>query len=286
MVKLISEHLKVFTSTTRMPVPTCHIMRIFVCKHFNRPNWLPSCFPIPWWAYVEYSCEQVTSHRRHEGFCLSCILHGQDSGNNSEVAMELSIFVSWIATMWGWWKSRRANSLMLLMFMLANLCQMKKTQFSFLLSGDQIYFDFLSLTAHQKKNRKSWKSHILGKSRYSLYFPKFHTEIPWWKSIHCEPTSHNCHTELPCDLSEQHRCIIHSLLCSLCNTKIHFLIPVLTVYCLQVWRMMRESMGCRFTIYSLFMDIQNPFLDIQKSVEYWISIIRFLDIQRCILRYP
>ena len=33
--------------------------------------------------------------------------------------------------------------------------KMQKTQFSFLLSGDQIYFDFLSLTDHQKKN---WKN--------------------------------------------------------------------------------------------------------------------------------
>ena len=56
-----------------------------------------------------------------------------------------------------------------------------------------------------------------------------------------EPTSRNCHTGLPCYLSEQHRCMIHSQLCSLCNTKIHFLIPVVTVHCLQVWRMMRES---------------------------------------------
>ena len=46
--------------------------------------------------------------------------------------------------------------------------------------------------------------------------------------------SHNCHTGLPCDLSEQHHCIIHSQLCSLCNTKIHFLIPILTGHCLQV----------------------------------------------------
>ena len=118
---------------------------------------------------------------------------------------------------------------------------MQKTQFSFLLFGDQIYFDFPSLTYHQKKkkkkkNRKSWKIHILGKSKYSLYFAKFHIEILWWKSIHCEPTSHNCHTELPCDLSEQHSCIIHSQLCNLCNTKIHFLIPVLTIHYLQVWR--------------------------------------------------
>ena len=120
---------------------------------------------------------------------------------------------------------------------------MQKTQFSFLLSGDQIYFDFLSLTNHPKKKKKmkSWKIHILGKSRYSLYFAKFHTEILWWKSIHCEPTSHNCHTEIPCELSEQHRCIIHSQHCSLCNTKINSLIPILIVHCLQVWRMMRES---------------------------------------------
>ena len=27
------------------------------------------------------------------------------------------------------------------------------------------------------------------------------------------------------------------------------------------------------------MDTQNSFLDIQKSVDYWISIVRFLDIQ-------
>ena len=52
-------------------------------------------------------------------------LYGQDSGNNSEVDMELSIFVSRIATIWGWWKSRKANNsnflpLILLMFMLTN----------------------------------------------------------------------------------------------------------------------------------------------------------------------
>ena len=118
---------------------------------------------------------------------------------------------------------------------------MKKTQFSFLLSGNQIYFDVLSFNWSSKKNRKSWEIHILGKFRHSLYFAKFRIEILWWKSIHCEFTSHNCHIELPCDLSEQHRCIIHSQLCSLCNTNIHFLIPILKVHCLQFWRMMRES---------------------------------------------
>ena len=32
MVKMISEKLKVFTST-KLPIPTCHILRSFVCKH-------------------------------------------------------------------------------------------------------------------------------------------------------------------------------------------------------------------------------------------------------------
>ena len=63
------------------------------------------------------------------------------------------------------------------------LYQIQKTQFSFLLSGDQIYSDFLSLTDHQKKKKKKKKieklknSFFFGKSRYSFYFAKFHTEI-------------------------------------------------------------------------------------------------------------
>ena len=42
--------------------------------------------------------------------------------------------------------------------------------------------------------------------------------------------------------------------------------------------------GCRFTIYSLFMDIQNSFLDIHNSfVDIHYS---FLDIQKSIYGYP
>ena len=37
------------------------------------------------------------------------MLYGHVSGNNSEVAIELSIFVSWIATVWGLWTSRKVN---------------------------------------------------------------------------------------------------------------------------------------------------------------------------------
>ena len=68
MVKLISEQLKVFTSTTRLLIPTLHIMRSFVCKHFN-PNW-PR---VEWEQVTDLICEQVTSLRRHDGFCRSCI---------------------------------------------------------------------------------------------------------------------------------------------------------------------------------------------------------------------
>ena len=117
---------------------------------------------------------------------------------------------------------------------------MKTTQFSFLLSGDQIYFDFLTLTAHQKKKKKKKKreSEKLENKKLTLsanpgtvcIFQYFILRFCDERCIHCEPPSHNCHTELPCDLSEQHRCIIHSQLCSLCNTKIHFLIQILTVH--------------------------------------------------------
>ena len=180
---------------------------------------------------------------------------------------------------------------------------MQKTQFSFLLSGDQIYFDFLSLTDHQKKDRKSWKIHILGKSRYSLYFANFHTEILWWKSIHCDPTSHNCHTELPCNLSEQHCYIIHNQLCSLCNTKIHFLIPILTVHCLQDWRMMRESafhsprirrpylMPCNMFLQRQHWNMGPGFISISPArMRRVIKLVPFEDLKLCnpseLLRFP
>ena len=37
-------------------------------------------------------------------------LYGEDSGNKSEVAMELSIFVSWLAKIWGLSKPRKAKN--------------------------------------------------------------------------------------------------------------------------------------------------------------------------------
>ena len=38
MIKLISEQLKVFTSAIRWPIPTCHIMRSFDCKHLTQTD--------------------------------------------------------------------------------------------------------------------------------------------------------------------------------------------------------------------------------------------------------
>ena len=35
MVKLMSEQLEVFTNVIRWPIPACHIMRSFVCKHLD-----------------------------------------------------------------------------------------------------------------------------------------------------------------------------------------------------------------------------------------------------------
>ena len=38
--------------------------------------------------------------------------------------------------------------------------------------------------------------------------------------------------------------------------------------------------------YPNFLVFINQFLDVRKSVDYLISIIRFLDILKCILGYP
>ena len=39
-------------------------------------------------------------------------------------------------------------------------------------------------------------------------------------------------------------------------------------------------------IHKSFLDIHKSFLDIYKSVEYWISINRFMDIQKWIMDIP
>ena len=138
-----------------------------------------------------------------------------------------------------------------MMFMLTNLsppiklfylCQMKKTQFSFLLSWAQICFDFLSLTDHQKRIGKDEKITFWANPGRICILQSFILRICDERASIVNP--HLTVVTLSClmiCLSEQYRCIIRSQVCSLCNTKIHFLIPILTVHCLQVWHMMRES---------------------------------------------
>ena len=171
MVKLISEQLKVFTSTTRLPVPSCHKTRGFVCKHFN-PNWL-RVFSNSLMGICEiflWTSNITPPPWRFLSFLYT--LYGQDSGNNSccNGAVSFCFLNSHNVRLAKIKEGQQFKFfLMLLMFMLINfsppasyfyLCQMKKTQFSFLLSGDQIYFDFPSLTAHQKKKKKKKKKRI------------------------------------------------------------------------------------------------------------------------------
>ena len=44
--------------------------------------------------------------------------------------------------------------------------------------------------------------------------------------------------------------------------------------------------GCRFTIYSLFMDIQNSFLDIQKSINGYPKIHFWISKNQLNIEYP
>ena len=59
---------------------------------------------------------------------------------------------------------------------------MQKTQFSFLLSGDQIYFDFLSLTDHQKKELEKLKNSHVGEIQVQFVFCK----VSYWDSVMIE----------------------------------------------------------------------------------------------------
>ena len=75
-------------------------------------------------------------------------LYGQVSGKSSEVAIELSILVSWIATTCGWLKSRKASNssflpLMLLIFMLMNFNPLIKVLLFVPQGEDLSFFSFV-----------------------------------------------------------------------------------------------------------------------------------------------
>ena len=121
------------------------------------------------------------------------------------------------------------------------ICTKVKTYISSLLLDEQTYFQFSSSPVHQRRNPKSIRIHISGKSMYSLYCSQFHTEFLQWMSIHYGSTYHNCHTELLCDPLGQHHCKVHSQLYSLYNTKLRHHIQFLRVRCHQVLSMKRGS---------------------------------------------
>ena len=111
---------------------------------------------------------------------------------------------------------------------------------------DPVFFSFVRGSNLFWLSKFNWSSKKESEKLKNSHFEQIQIhfvfcKVSYWDSVMKEHPLWTCHSELPCDLSELHRCIIHCRLCSLCNTKIHFLIPVLTVHCLHVWRMMRES---------------------------------------------
>ena len=90
----------------------------------------------------------------------------------------------------------------------------KKWQIIIIIMSLFSYFQCPSSPVHQRRNQRSWRIHISGKSMYSLYCSQFNTEFLQWMSIHYGSTYHNCHTELLCDPLGQHHCKDHSQLYS------------------------------------------------------------------------
>ena len=121
MVKLIYEPLKVFTSTTMLPVPTCHTQRSFVCKHFN-PNWLGIVF-----QFHDGHMWNILVNKQHHTATMKVFVFPVNivRARFWEQFWSCNGAVNFCflkATMWGSWKSRKANNssflpLMLLMFM-------------------------------------------------------------------------------------------------------------------------------------------------------------------------
>ena len=181
-------------------------------------------------------------------------LYGQVSGMSSEVAIELSILVSWIGTTCGWWKSRKASNssflpLMLLIFMLMNFNPLIKLLLFVPQGEDLSFFSFVrgtnlfsvpKFTCSPKKESEKLKNSHFGQIHVQ-FCSQFHTEFLQWMSIHYGSTYHNCHTELLYDPLGQHHCKGHSQLYSLYNTKLRHQIQFLRVRCHQGLSMKRGS---------------------------------------------
>ena len=220
-------------------------MRSFVCKHFH-PNWFLVVF-----QFCDRHMRNVLMDEQHDPATMDISV--------------FSIYTIWASFREEFWSCNRTVDLSFLdsynMWLMkvkesqqfqffasyaidihANefqptnkaaffLYHKVKTYLSSLLLEEQTYFQFPNSPVHQRRNQKSWRIHISGKSMYSLYCSQFHTEFLQWMSIHYGSTYHNCHTELLCDPLEQHHCKDHSQLYSLYNTKLHHQIQFLRVRC-------------------------------------------------------
>ena len=135
-------------------------------------------------------------------------LYGQVSGKSSEVAIELSILVSWIATTCSWWKSRKASNssflpLMLLIFMLMNFNPLIKLLLFVPQGEDLSFFSFVrgtnlfsvsKFTCSPKKESEKLKNSHFG--QIHVQFVLF--TVPYWVSamnehslwIHISQLSH------------------------------------------------------------------------------------------------
>ena len=126
-------------------------------------------------------------------------LYGQVSGKSSEVAIELLILVSWIATTCGWWKSRKATNssflpLMLLIFMLMNFIPLIKLLL-FVPQGEDLsfvsfvrgtnLFSVSKFTCSPKKESEKLKNSHFG--QIHVQFVLF--TVPYWVSAMNDRTS-------------------------------------------------------------------------------------------------
>ena len=180
------------------------------------------------------------------------VLYGHVSGNNSEVAIELSIFASWIATIWGLWTSRKAiksNFLLLILFIFKLMNFNPPREFVLFVRFDEIpsFVSFVResnlfwFTRFSWSKKKKKKKGILDKSMYSQILIHFHNQPLLWMRIHCESTSSNHRTELPHELWEQHHCTGRSQPCSLCSTSHYFQFQFLTSHQLPSLSILHES---------------------------------------------
>ena len=77
--------------------------------------------------------------------------------------------------------------------------------YSCLSPRDQTCLTVQRCTEYQNKNQRSWALHILGMSRYSLYFPKFHIHRMKCMNIHYVSIFHVSHITLPFKTARLHK---------------------------------------------------------------------------------